>query len=128
MAKTVTSMLIGIAIAPALADTEDGRRAPSCSGARAATERADRPHLRPGVATPFFGYGYQTWIFPGERRMFALLGVRGQATASSRRILGCGGQRSVAGCAAHSGKYRCRLAKTAVDPLSGRPRRPSVRR
>jgi CubicO group peptidase (beta-lactamase class C family) len=35
-------------------------------------------HLRPGVATPFFGYGYQTWIFPGERRMFALLGVRGQ--------------------------------------------------
>jgi CubicO group peptidase (beta-lactamase class C family) len=30
------------------------------------------------VATPFLGYGYQTWILPGERRMFALLGVRGQ--------------------------------------------------
>ena len=41
--------------------------------------RADQPHLRPGTATPFFGYGYQTWIFPGERRTFALLGVRGQA-------------------------------------------------
>lgn len=27
----------------------------------------------------FFGYGYQTWIFPGERRTFALLGVRGQS-------------------------------------------------
>ena len=39
----------------------------------------DQPHLRPGTATPFFGYGYQAWIFPGERRMFALLGVRGQA-------------------------------------------------
>jgi CubicO group peptidase (beta-lactamase class C family) len=26
-----------------------------------------------------FGYGYQTWIFPGERRMFALIGVHGQA-------------------------------------------------
>jgi CubicO group peptidase (beta-lactamase class C family) len=36
-------------------------------------------HLSPGVATPFYGYGYQTWIFPGERRTFALLGVRGQA-------------------------------------------------
>src|SRR5215475_4027351 len=37
------------------------------------------PHLRPRTATPFFGYGYQTWIFPEERRMFAFLGVRGQA-------------------------------------------------
>jgi CubicO group peptidase (beta-lactamase class C family) len=45
----------------------------------ATTVRPDQPHLRPGVATPFFGYGYQIWIFPGERRMFALLGVRGQA-------------------------------------------------
>jgi CubicO group peptidase (beta-lactamase class C family) len=45
----------------------------------ATTVRADQPHLRPGGATPFFGYGYQTWIFPGERRMFAFLGVRGQA-------------------------------------------------
>ena len=41
--------------------------------------RADQPHLRPRTATPFFGYGYQTWIFPDERRMFAFLGVRGQA-------------------------------------------------
>jgi CubicO group peptidase (beta-lactamase class C family) len=39
----------------------------------------DQAHLRPGTARPFFGYGYQVWIFPGEQRMFALLGVRGQA-------------------------------------------------
>jgi CubicO group peptidase (beta-lactamase class C family) len=45
----------------------------------ATTVRADQPHLRPRTATPFFGYGYQTWIFPDERRMFAFLGVRGQA-------------------------------------------------
>jgi CubicO group peptidase (beta-lactamase class C family) len=45
----------------------------------ATTVREDESHLRPGLATPFFGYGYQTWIFPGERRMFAFLGVRGQA-------------------------------------------------
>jgi CubicO group peptidase (beta-lactamase class C family) len=48
----------------------------------ATTVRADQPHLHPGQATPFFGYGYQTWIFPsaeGRRRTFALRGVRGQA-------------------------------------------------
>jgi len=45
----------------------------------ATTVRADQPHLRPGTATPFFGYGYQTWILPSSRRVFALLGVRGQA-------------------------------------------------
>ena len=39
----------------------------------------DQPHLRPGIATASFGYGYQVWILPGERRMFAFLGVRGQA-------------------------------------------------
>jgi CubicO group peptidase (beta-lactamase class C family) len=39
----------------------------------------EQPHLQPGTAKPFFGYGYQVWLFPGERRMFALLGVRGQA-------------------------------------------------
>lgn len=44
----------------------------------ATTVRADQPYL---VATGFLGfdYGYQTWIIPGERRMFALIGVRGQA-------------------------------------------------
>ena len=45
----------------------------------ATTVSADQPHLRPRVATSFFGYGYQTWIMPGDRRMFALLGVRGQS-------------------------------------------------
>jgi CubicO group peptidase (beta-lactamase class C family) len=35
-------------------------------------------HLAPGGATPYFGYGYQTWLFPGGQRRFALLGLRGQ--------------------------------------------------
>jgi hypothetical protein len=39
----------------------------------------DQGHLQPGTAKPFFGYGYQVWLFPGERRMFVLLGMRGQA-------------------------------------------------
>ena len=37
------------------------------------------PFLAPGAATPFAGYGYQTWLLPGPRRQFALLGVHGQA-------------------------------------------------
>jgi len=41
--------------------------------------RDDQPHLRPGTARRFIGYGYQVWILPGARRMFALLGVYGQA-------------------------------------------------
>jgi CubicO group peptidase (beta-lactamase class C family) len=33
----------------------------------------------PKRATPWFGYGYHFWTFPGERRRFALLGIHGQA-------------------------------------------------
>jgi len=35
-------------------------------------------YLAPGIANPYFGYGYQVWIFPGEQRRFALFGIRGQ--------------------------------------------------
>ena len=35
--------------------------------------RPDQP--QPGTG----GYGYQVWILPGERRMFRLSGIRGQA-------------------------------------------------
>ena len=58
---------------------------------RAATTVApDDWHLKPYAATRYFGYGYQTWIFPGARRMFALLGVHGQAIyvdPSSRLVM-----------------------------------------
>ena len=37
------------------------------------------PHLAPGTANRYWGYGYQTWIFPEGDGSFALLGVRGQA-------------------------------------------------
>jgi CubicO group peptidase (beta-lactamase class C family) len=33
----------------------------------------------PRRATAYFGYGYQFWLFPGEKRRFALLGVYGQS-------------------------------------------------
>ena len=36
------------------------------------------PYLAPHVATPYFGYGYQVWLLPGEPRSFVLLGIRGQ--------------------------------------------------
>src|SRR5262245_5072761 len=56
-----------------------GRQIVPASWIAEATRVRPERHLRPGVATPFLGYGYQTWIFPGERQMFALLGVRGQS-------------------------------------------------
>lgn len=34
--------------------------------------------FRPRKATPYYGYGYKFWLFPGEARRFALLGVFGQ--------------------------------------------------
>jgi CubicO group peptidase (beta-lactamase class C family) len=57
-----------------------GRQIIPAAWIEAATRVApDQDHLLPGLATSFFGYGYQIWIFPGPRRMFALLGVHGQA-------------------------------------------------
>lgn len=41
--------------------------------------RRQPPAFAPRRATPFFGYGYQFWTFPGEKRRFALLGVYGQS-------------------------------------------------
>jgi CubicO group peptidase (beta-lactamase class C family) len=35
--------------------------------------------FRPGKANPYWGYGYQFWLFPGERRRFAMIGVYGQS-------------------------------------------------
>ena len=52
--------------------------------------RDDQPHLRPGTARRYLGYGYQVWLLPGERRMFALLGAHGQAIfvdPSSRLVM-----------------------------------------
>lgn len=34
--------------------------------------------FRPRVATPFMGYGYQTWLLPYKTRTFALQGIHGQ--------------------------------------------------
>ena len=44
----------------------------------ATTAHPSHPHLWPGTATDVEGYGYQTWILPGERRMFMLWGAHGQ--------------------------------------------------
>jgi CubicO group peptidase (beta-lactamase class C family) len=59
-----------------------GRQVVPAAWVRDATSRhPEQRHLWPGTATPFYGYGYQTWIFPSEQRRFALLGVRGQTIA-----------------------------------------------
>ncbi|HTT13916.1 MAG TPA: serine hydrolase [Burkholderiaceae bacterium] len=48
-----------------LLDATDERRAPE--------------QFRPGRATPYLGYGYQFWLYPGKRRRFVMLGVFGQS-------------------------------------------------
>lgn len=35
-------------------------------------------YLAPGSVSPFYGYGNQVWLLPGQRRQFALLGIHGQ--------------------------------------------------
>ncbi|MEO8652519.1 MAG: serine hydrolase [Ramlibacter sp.] len=37
------------------------------------------PAFQPKRATPYFGYGYQFWLFPMRERTFGLQGVHGQA-------------------------------------------------
>jgi CubicO group peptidase (beta-lactamase class C family) len=44
----------------------------------ATTIQASDVQLEPGIASERFGYGYQIWILPGTRRMFALIGADGQ--------------------------------------------------
>jgi CubicO group peptidase (beta-lactamase class C family) len=44
----------------------------------ATTNRSEDRQLLPGAATPYYGYGFQIWIFPGNRRMFVLRGSQSQ--------------------------------------------------
>lgn len=45
---------------------------------QATTIRPEDKQVAPGTAAHYYGYGYQLWILPGERRMFALMGSGGQ--------------------------------------------------
>jgi CubicO group peptidase (beta-lactamase class C family) len=56
----------------------DGKQIIPAAWVKAATT-AEAPHLEIGAATALNGYGYQTWLVRPKTRMFALLGVRGQA-------------------------------------------------
>ncbi len=51
----------------------------------ATTVRLRDRHLQPWRATPYFGYGFQTWVFP-DHLGFALLGVRGQSVFVHPRL------------------------------------------
>ena len=58
----------------------DGRQILPKDYLRDATDWHRQPEaFAPRKATPYFGYGYQFWLFPGEKRRFALLGVYGQS-------------------------------------------------
>ena len=36
------------------------------------------PFLKPGAGAGYYGYGYQVWLLPGDRRQFVLIGIHGQ--------------------------------------------------
>lgn len=64
----------------------DGRRIIPADWVGSATSvRLFDGHLQPRRATPYFGYGYQTWVFP-DSLGFALLGVRGQSVFVHPRL------------------------------------------
>jgi CubicO group peptidase (beta-lactamase class C family) len=44
----------------------------------ATTTRPEHSPVAPGTAAVYYGYGYQVWILPTHRRMFALIGAGGQ--------------------------------------------------
>ena len=56
----------------------DGRPIIPVGWVREATTPPAEP-FEPGRTRSFFGYGYQTWILPGNERQFVLRGLRGQA-------------------------------------------------
>lgn len=55
----------------------NGKQLVPAAWVRRATE-ASAPHVQPFIASSYFGYGYQFWTFPGDKRRFAFIGVRGQ--------------------------------------------------
>ena len=81
----------------------------------ATTTRADQPHLRPGVATPFAGYGYQTRILPGERRMFLLGHSRPADLRPSSEQAGDGRE----GTAVHKRPIDVAMLRGSERPLDG---------
>lgn len=87
----------------------------------ATTVPADRPDLKLVWIRAYLGYGYQTWIFPGERRMFALLGVHGQVIyvdPSSRLVMV---HTAVRKDAADPNEETAALWRGVVDVFGGRP-------
>src|SRR5262247_1759855 len=56
----------------------DGRPIIPASWVREATT-PPAAQFEPGQTGSAFGYGYQTWILPGDKRQFVLRGLRGQA-------------------------------------------------
>jgi len=96
------------------------------------TDAARQPEgFRPGRmayhGSRYYGYGFQTWILPGEARRFALLGVHGQAiyVDPQRKLvmvhLAVGQDASGDASGAHLGAERDALWQGLASPLSRLP-------
>lgn len=58
---------------------DDGGGIVPADWVREATSAPRNSFRAPRKATPFEGYGYQTWLLPSRDRMFALRGIHGQS-------------------------------------------------
>jgi len=63
----------------ALLLADDGGGIIPADWVREATSAPRDSFRSPHKATPFDGYGYQTWLLPSRNRMFALRGIHGQS-------------------------------------------------
>jgi CubicO group peptidase (beta-lactamase class C family) len=95
------------------------------------TDPARQPEaFRPGRmvyhGSRYYGYGFQTWLLPGEARQFALLGVHGQAiyVDPQRKLvmvhLAVGADATGDASGAHLGAERDALWRGVLDSI-GRP-------
>jgi len=71
---------LGIVLANDGKRPDDGKQVVPRDYLIEATDWKSAPlQFQPRKATPFFGYGYQFWLYPGEPRRFVMLGVYGQS-------------------------------------------------
>lgn len=93
----------------------------------ATTNRPEDRHLLPGAATPYYGYGFQIWIFPGNRRMFVLRGSQSQyvfVDPASKLVLVQTAVRSE-GSNSENGKSECMALWLALVKQFGNSENPS---
>ncbi len=93
----------------------DGRPIIPAGWVRAATTPPAK-QFQPGQANSALGYGYQTWILPGEERQFMLWGLRGRGRVRRPEVEARDGPHSGAGNARARNGHVHALARSRGRP------------